>query len=75
VRVQYVLDLGRGDVLTSTDDRVVGTAVDVEVVLGVHPAIVAGIEPPLGIQAGALPDVLAGDLRTAHPEPPDLTGR
>jgi hypothetical protein len=35
---QHLLDLGRGDVLTTANDRVVGAALDEQVTAGVEPA-------------------------------------
>jgi len=47
---QYLFDLGGGDVLTTADDRVVGSSLDEQIAVGVEIGTVAGGKPSLGIE-------------------------
>jgi hypothetical protein len=49
VAAKYVFDFGRGDVLATANDRVVGTAFDEEVLVFVDPAAIFGWEPALSV--------------------------
>src|SRR5699024_2050386 len=67
-----LLDLGRGDVLPASDDRVVGTTLDEDETLVVHVAAILGREPTVLVETGAALKVLASDLWSAHH---DVSGR
>jgi hypothetical protein len=62
VAQQRVLDLGRSEVLCAPDDGVVDPTLDVQVVVGVEPALVGGAEETAVVDGGALAGVLPGDL-------------
>src|SRR3954470_17497393 len=65
---QYILDLGRCDVLGTADDRVVGAPADKQKAALVEVPLVTRVEESAGIDGRPGTGVLRGHLLAAHPD-------
>ena len=72
---QYLLDVGRGNILSALDDDVIDPAGDEQIAVVVQPASVVGGEPPFLGEPCCQAPVFAGDLVAPHPDLAGTAGR